>query len=95
MPDWIENRYRGAFNPETTRLLGQAYDDALEAVQHGSVEGLRQMGSSVGPFLAARILELARRGERDPNRLRDAALASLRAAMPDHGSLSRGSARAA
>jgi hypothetical protein len=95
MPDWIEDRYRGAFNPETTRLLGQAYDDALEAVRHGAVEGWQRSGASVGPFLAARILELARRGERDPNRLRDAALASLRAALPDPSPFCRGSARAA
>jgi len=95
MPDWIEDRYRGAFNPETTRLLGQAYDDAVEAVRQGYVDGLQRSGSSVGPFLAARILELARRGERDPNRLRDAALASLRAALPDQSPLARASARAA
>ena len=95
MPDWIENRYRGAFNPETTRLLGQAYDEALDAIRQWTTTGLDLSGQSASTFLAARILELARRGERDPSRLRDEALASLRAAMPDRSPAGRSSARAA
>ena len=61
------------FDAETTRLMGIAFEMALVALQH--TEGI------VNPTrdaVAKKIIELAKAGERDPNRLCDAALQALR-----------------
>ena len=61
------------FDAETTRLMGVAFEMALVALQH--TEGI------VNPTrdaVAKKIIEVAKAGERDPNRLCDAALQALR-----------------
>ena len=61
------------FDSETTRLMAIAFEMALVALQH--TEGI------VNPTrdaVAKKIIELAKAGERDPNRLCDAALQALR-----------------
>jgi UDP-2,3-diacylglucosamine pyrophosphatase LpxH len=64
-------RARADFDDETTRLMGEAFDAA-----RASLDGQ----SEPEPFyeiVAARIVEAARKGERDPIRLRDIGLAAL------------------
>ena len=66
-------RQRTSFDPETLSVLRQALDDAwghLTPVQ-------RAMTSRT--LLAERILKSAAKGERNPERLRDAALTALAA----------------
>jgi len=61
------------FDPETTRLMGVAFEMALVSLQR--TEGI------VNPTrdaVAKKIIELAKAGERDPERLCDAALQALR-----------------
>jgi hypothetical protein len=60
-----------AFDAESTRLLGQAYDLACS--------GLRDDGQPavVKEIIAKRIIELASDGERDPKKLSAAVLTSL------------------
>ena len=48
------------FDPETTRLLGLAYERACE---HAALD------ATVREPLAKRIIEAGRRGERDPEKL--------------------------
>ena len=57
------------FDPETARLLGVAFEMALVALQHadGPVAPTRDA-------VAQKIIELAKAGERDPERLCDGAL---------------------
>jgi hypothetical protein len=56
------------FDDEATRLMGEA-----------ACEGLRDTGQPalVREIIAKRIIEAARKGERDPVRLRSAGLAAL------------------
>ena len=67
------------FAPETARLLGVAFEMALVTLQHadGPVAPTRDA-------VAQKIIELAKAGERDPERLCDAALkACLQAIVTD------------
>jgi hypothetical protein len=61
------------FDDETTRLMGIAFEMALVALQRteGTVSPTRDA-------VAKKIIELAKTGERDPERLCDTALQSLR-----------------
>jgi hypothetical protein len=61
------------FDAETTRLMGVAFEMALVALQRtdGIVNPTRET-------VAKKIIELAKAGERDPERLCDTALQSLR-----------------
>jgi hypothetical protein len=61
------------FDPETVRLMGIAYEMALVALQRtdGNVNPTRDT-------VAQKIIELAKAGERDPERLCGAALQALR-----------------
>jgi len=61
------------FDPETTRLMAIAFEMALVALQRtdGIVNPTREA-------VAKKIIELAKAGERDPERLCDTALQSLR-----------------
>jgi hypothetical protein len=63
---------RGVFDDETTGLMGETFDSACAA--------LRDKGQPkvVQEILARRIIMAARKGERDPKRLRDAALAAVK-----------------
>ena len=60
-----------AFDPETTRVLGQAFDMACALLGH------TPQPTAVREAIAKRILEAAKAGERDPVRLREAGLAAL------------------
>ena len=68
-----------AFEPETINMLSQALDDAWRQVDadkttyqiDGDVQGARSA-------LAKAIVDMAKKGERDPKRLVDGALARLR-----------------
>ena len=59
------------FDPETTKVMSEAFDMACLALAgHGDIARLQQ-------DLAKRIIQHAQYGERDPARLCDAALSAL------------------
>jgi hypothetical protein len=60
------------FDPETSRVVGIAYEMTCVAL------GLIDRGDLANSLVAQRIIELAQRGERDPDRLCDTALQILR-----------------
>ena len=63
---------RGAdFDEETTRLMGEAFDAARASLHD------KGQPEVVYEIIAKRIIEAAKKGERDPTRLRDAGLAAL------------------
>jgi len=61
----------GVFFPEEVELLGRVFEDTLASAKpredHGLLEGL----------IASEIIQLAKRGERDPAQLQSRALAKL------------------
>jgi hypothetical protein len=59
------------FDDETTRLMGEAFDAARASLQD------RGQPEFVYEIIARRIIEAAKKGERDPTRLRNAGLAAL------------------
>ena len=59
----------GVFDDHATRVMGEAFDAACKTVDVAS--------QLVYEAIAARIIAAAHRGERDPVRLRNAALAGL------------------
>ena len=59
-----------AFGPEEVAILTRAFDEALSKL------GLVNRDDPATRTVAKRIIELAKQGERDPIRLRDAALSS-------------------
>ena len=61
-----------SFGPGGIEVLVQAFEDALRELQ------LNDREDPVTLTVAKRIIELANQGERDPVRLRDRALESLR-----------------
>ena len=61
---------QSVFEPETTQAMAIAFDDACLALKLNGDTGTREQ-------VARRIIELARRGERDSARLRDAVLRDL------------------
>jgi len=60
-----------AFDPEITKLMGQAYDAAFGEL------GDRTPPALLKEIIAKRIIEAAEQGERDPKRLCASALDSL------------------
>ena len=60
-----------AFDSESVQVLSAAYDRAMRELHDNGQPVLVQ------EIVAKRIIQLAARGERDPERLSDAALASL------------------
>jgi hypothetical protein len=58
------------FDPETVRLMGLAFEMALASLRSGCTHPLREA-------LARKIIELAKTGERDPERLCEGALKDL------------------
>jgi hypothetical protein len=56
-----------AFDPEALRAMSMALDAVCRTLQVDGDQHAREV-------VAARIIELARRGERDPERLRDRVL---------------------
>jgi hypothetical protein len=69
-------RPRGDFDEETTRLMGEAFD-AARAALHDQGQLFTESSPTVYGIIAKRIIEAAKKGERDPIRLRDAGLAAL------------------
>ena len=57
-----------AFNPEEVTMLCDVFEDTLRALQ------FVDRSDPVTSLIAKKIIELARRGERDPARLRQAAV---------------------
>jgi hypothetical protein len=67
-----------AFDSETTQLLGAAFEDAWEDVKSsGSALAEGAEAALTRELLAKRIIELAKRGERNPDRLVENALDHL------------------
>jgi len=60
-----------AFDPESIQVLSAAYDRAMRELHDNGQPVLVQ------EIVARRIIQLAARGERDPERLSETALASL------------------
>jgi len=67
--DIVKNDY--AFTPEDTKVLGAAFEDTLSALQ------LVDREAPLPLLIAILIVELAKKGERDPIRLRKLALKSV------------------
>jgi hypothetical protein len=65
-----------AFGPDTIAALTRALEDALHQLR------LTDRNDPAATIVANRIIELARQGERDPIRLRDQAIQSLRYICP-------------
>lgn len=63
---------RVVFDDADTRIMGEAFDAACEEVRD---DGQPPLAREV---MAKRIIDAARAGERDVNRLRDAALSGLK-----------------
>jgi hypothetical protein len=64
-------REQGAFEPEATAAMGEAFDSACkELCEVGQLEMVRKL-------VAQRIIAAARKGELDPVRLRAAVLSGL------------------
>jgi hypothetical protein len=61
----------GAFGPEVIAIMSSAYQAVLDDL------GLSDQEDSITLLVARRIIDLASEGERDPDRLRATALASL------------------
>jgi hypothetical protein len=60
-----------AFEPETTRAMGVAFDEICRALfVPADAKAIREA-------IAEKIIEQARSGERDPDRLRDLALRQI------------------
>ena len=69
----------GAYDPETIELLRAVLDGAWNSL------GAAEQAHSSKCLLAERLLRLAATGERDPIRLRAAALTGLINSRSDHG----------
>jgi hypothetical protein len=73
-----EQEQGGSFGPDEIRVMTAAFDQILDDLRLWK----RDDGSSVDrgdpvvTLVAKRIIELAKKGERDPTRLRDSALSS-------------------
>jgi hypothetical protein len=61
----------GAFGPEVIAIMSSAYQAVLSDL------GLSDREDTITLLVARRIIDLTSEGERDPNRLRAATLASL------------------
>ena len=62
---------QNVFDPETTKVMGEAYDAACTELANGGSPAL------VKEVIAKRIIEAAKKGERDPKRLCAKALDAL------------------
>ena len=66
-----------AFDPETTSLLGAAFDKAWETVQTSGSPAAEKHAAATREILAKKILAAGHRGERNMDRLVEEALALL------------------
>ena len=73
----------GAYDPATLTLLRSVLDDAWDELPPA------RRASTPKSEVAVRILRLARRGERDPSKLRAAALTGVVTKDDGHGQLGR------
>lgn len=64
-------RLERSFDDSATRAMGEAFDAACAELKDSAPSKL------VREVIAERIIEAAKKGERNPVRLRDAALAAL------------------
>jgi len=72
------NPHVSAFDPETVSILSDAFEDSWQSLhKSGTTLHLGGQEEQTSEMLARCIIELAKLGERDPRRLRDAALAHL------------------
>jgi hypothetical protein len=60
-----------AFGPDDLKIIGDAFEDALRTLR------LVNRDDPATEIIARKIIELAKAGERDPARLRQAAVQSL------------------
>jgi hypothetical protein len=67
IPFLRESLRESLFEPDDTKAMSMALDDVCETLKLGD-------DSSAKDVIAARIIDLARRGERSPTRLRDRVL---------------------
>ena len=68
----------GFFDPEAAKILTAAFDTAWQILKaSGSTHAADHRSARTRELLAKRIIETGRRGERDPIRLVDDALAHL------------------
>jgi hypothetical protein len=72
MPIRLLLQHDHAFGPDDIKLMADAFDGALSAA------GLVDRTDSTAMAIAKHIIELAKAGERDPMKLRDAALQAAR-----------------
>jgi hypothetical protein len=69
---------QSAFDPEIIEILVAAYEDAWEKIeQSGSIFASPRYRRAAQEIVAKRIIEMAQRGEREPARLTDDAVAYL------------------
>ena len=74
----IDAKTDGAFDPETVRVLIDAFDEAWQSLEKSGVTHATDgHATEIRDGLAKRIIELARTGERNQRVLRDAALLYL------------------
>lgn len=71
MPVLQFKKHDGSFDPETTRLMGRAFDAACALF-------VADLSKNDQEAIADAIIVEAKRGERDPIRLRDAGTAALK-----------------
>jgi hypothetical protein len=63
---------RGVFDDDATQAMGRAFDSALALL------GEKFHPKAIHEVIARRIITAARKGERDPDRLRDTAIAAVK-----------------
>jgi hypothetical protein len=83
---------REAFEPETIRVLAAAFEDAWRSLNNGRTE-LGPHTDATRSTLATGIILAALSGERDPQRLRDAALTHLAGALQQNVGVKSGPMR--
>jgi len=72
----------GAFDPETTRLLGSTFDEAWKSVEASErLSTDKWHATSIRELLAKSIIAMVEQGERDPKRLAESALLRVRHAL--------------
>jgi hypothetical protein len=70
--------HQSAFDPEVIETLVAAYEDAWKKIeQSGSAFASPRYRRAAQEIVAKRIIEMAQRGEREPTRLADDAVAYL------------------
>ena len=78
MRGFIKQYADGAFNPEVTSILQDAFEDAWRRVQASNAPyGTEEYALAGRTILARHIIANAKAGERDPRYLADSALLHL------------------